>query len=97
MRARSSIPSPEFQSWWDSFRDTGDICPIRLGMSREEIRAILGQPDDVGVTSRKWRTPAIYKYGDVEFHFGLGPQGTLILIYRERDGIAQISISQARE
>lgn len=86
------MSSPEFQSWWDSFRRTGDICPLRLGMSHDELKAVLGQPDDVGGTSRRWRTPAIYKYGDVEFHFGLGPKGTLDLIYRERDGIAEISI-----
>lgn len=86
------MPSPEFQFWWDSFRQTGDICPLRLGMSRDELKAVLGEPDDVGGTSRKWRTPAIFKYADVEFHFGPGPQGTLILIYRERDGVAEISI-----
>ena len=78
--------------WWDSFRRTGDICPVRLGMTRDELKAVLGQPDDVGGTSRKWRTPAIYKYADMEFHFGKGPQGTLFLIYRERDGIPNVSI-----
>jgi hypothetical protein len=88
------MSSPEFQSWWDSFRRTGDICPLRLGMSRDELKAVLGQPDDVGGTSRRWRTPAIYKYSDVEFHFGLGPEGTLDLIYRERDGIPHLSISR---
>lgn len=86
------MPSPEFQSWWDSFSRTGDICPLRLGMSRAELKAVLGEPDDVGGTSRRWRTPAIFKYADVEFHFGLGPQGRLTLIYQERDNIAQVTI-----
>lgn len=63
-------------------------------MSRDELKAALGEPDDVGGTSRRWRTPAIFKYADVEFHFGLGPQGRLTLIYRERDSIPEVSIAQ---
>lgn len=42
---------------------------IRLGMSRVELRAILGPPDDEGGTSRKYKFPSIYKYGDVQFVF----------------------------
>lgn len=88
------MPSPEFQSWWDSFSRTGDICPLRLGMTRDELKAVLGEPDDVGGTSRRWRTPAIYKYADLEFHFGLGLQGRLTLIYQERDNVPEISIQR---
>ena len=87
------MPSAEFSAWWDSFRLTGDICPLRLGMSRDEIKTLLGQPDDTSTPSRKYRTPSILKYGDVEFHFGLGPEGRLQLIYLERDGVPQTSIS----
>jgi len=86
------MPSPEFQTWWTTFRRTGDICPLALGMTRAELKAALGEPDDVGGTSRRWRTPAIYRYADVEFHFDQGPQGTLALIYQERGDIAQISV-----
>jgi hypothetical protein len=42
---------------------------IRLGMTRQELEAVLGIPDAVGGTSRKYRTPSILKYGDVEFVF----------------------------
>jgi outer membrane protein assembly factor BamE (lipoprotein component of BamABCDE complex) len=42
---------------------------IRLGMTREELRAILGPPDDEGGTSRKYKFTSIYKYGDVQFVF----------------------------
>ena len=86
------MPSPEFQSWWDSFSRTGDICPLRLGMTRAELKAVLGEPDDVGGTSRRWKTPAILKYAELEFHFGLGPQGRLELIHRERDNIAEVAL-----
>lgn len=42
---------------------------IGLGMTRQELEAVLGIPDDVGGTSRKYRIPSILKYGDVEFVF----------------------------
>jgi hypothetical protein len=38
-------------------------------MTRGELRAVLGEPDDVGVTSRKYPVPCDWKYGDVEFVF----------------------------
>ena len=40
---------------------------IRLGMTRNQVRAVLGEPDDVGGTSRKYKIPCCWKYGDVEF------------------------------
>jgi hypothetical protein len=49
-------------------------------MSREQVRNLLGEPDDTGITSRKYRTPSIWKYGDVELHFVPG-QDRLILIF----------------
>jgi hypothetical protein len=42
---------------------------VRLGMTRAELHVILGPPDDEGGTSRKYRMPSIYKYGDVQFVF----------------------------
>jgi O-acetyl-ADP-ribose deacetylase (regulator of RNase III) len=42
---------------------------IREGMTRAELRALLGDPDDVGGTSRKYREPSLWKYGEVEFAF----------------------------
>jgi hypothetical protein len=44
---------------------------IRLGMTREEVRSLLGDPDDTGGASRKYKHPCIWKYGDVEFHWPL--------------------------
>jgi hypothetical protein len=40
-----------------------------MGMTRAELRALLGEPDDVGCISRKYKVPSIWKYGDVEFAF----------------------------
>ena len=87
------MSSPEFQAWWANFRVTGDICPVRLGITRDELKAILGEPDDVSTTSRKHRTPAIFKYEELEFHFEPEPDGRLSLIYMEVDNVPTISIS----
>jgi hypothetical protein len=86
----SDMPTQEFQSWWKHLKQTGDICPVRLGMSRAQLRGILGEPDDTGGTSRRDRTPRIWKYDQVEFHFGL--PDSLTLIYLEVDEIVRLSI-----
>lgn len=89
------MPSDAFKSWWKKFRATGDICPVRLGCSREDIRTLFGEPDAVGGTSRKYRTPAVWKYGELEFHFGPKSTDLLALIYSESaDGIVETSISR---
>ena len=56
---------------------------IRIGMTREEVVERLGPPDDVGITSRKYRTPAIYKYGEIELHFEPWKSGRLVRAYTE--------------
>ena len=63
------------------------VSQLRLGMTREEVVAVIGEPDDTGGTSRKYKTPCIYKYGDVEVHFELWKTGGLTLVYKEdQDG-----------
>ena len=91
------MPSSEFNNWWESFRVSGDICPVRLGITRDELKAILGEPDDVGGTSRKQRTPVIWKYDQLEFFFGRGSDGVLELIYSEVDNVPAISIGRMDE
>lgn len=86
------MPSAEYKAWWGTFRITGDICPVRLGMTRDELKAVLGEPDDVSTTSRKQRIPAIWTYDELEFHFEQGSDGSLWLIYREVDNVPAISI-----
>lgn len=87
------MASREFQEWWDRFSAAGDICPVRLGMTREELRELFGDPDETGGASLKHRAPSIWKYGDLEFHFGLRPEDPLRLIYLERDEVVKVSIS----
>jgi hypothetical protein len=79
-----------FAVWPKKFRATGDICPVRLGCTRDEIRALFGEPDAVGGTSRKHGVSRIWKYGDLGFHFD---GDVLALIFSETpEGIADISI-----
>lgn len=87
------MPSAAFESWRRSFRATGDISPVRLGCAREAIKELFGEPDVVGGTSRKYPAPAIWKYGELEFHFGPMSTDVLSLIYSEtRDGVVDVSI-----
>jgi hypothetical protein len=48
---------------------TGEFGDLRSGMSGQEVRSLLGEPDGMGNTSRKYRRPNIYLYGTVEFWF----------------------------
>ena len=50
------------------FLRTGSFGPVGFGMSRAELKQLLGPADDVGITSRKDRYPTIFKYGDIEFY-----------------------------
>ncbi|MFO0723110.1 MAG: hypothetical protein U1E65_04935 [Myxococcota bacterium] len=87
------MPSFEFQRWYDNFCSTGDICPVRLGMSQAELRAVLGEPDETGGTSRKRRKPAIWVYGGLEFHFDHTANDELFLIYQDTmEGVVETCI-----
>ena len=87
------MPSAAFKSWWKKFRETGDISPVRLGCAREDLRTLFGEPDAVGCATRKHRTPAVWKYGELEFHFGPRNMDVLALIYSETpEGIVDVSI-----
>lgn len=61
------------------------LARARIGMTREEIVEVLGEPDDVGYVSRKRRTPNIYVYRGVELHFEPSKTGRLSMIYAEDD------------
>lgn len=54
----------------------------KLGITREQLRALLGEPDAKGGTSRKYPRPAIWKYGTTEYHFA-GEE--LALIFEDDD------------
>ena len=50
------------------FLRTGAFGPLTIGDSAEKLKNTLGDPHEVGGSSRRHRAPGIWKYGDVEFH-----------------------------
>jgi len=55
---------------------SGQLGELRYGMSQEEVRVLLGEPDAVGGGSRKYPHPSILLYGTVELNFEpLRPHG----------------------
>lgn len=51
------------------FLKTGAIGKLRLGLTVDEVRALLGTPDDVCGTSHRHPRPTIYVYGSIELFF----------------------------
>jgi hypothetical protein len=43
---------------------------IYIGMTKADVRSLLGPPDAWGGTSRKYKEPCIWLYGKVEFFWG---------------------------
>ena len=78
-----------FEQCWE----TGDFGGVHLGMTHEEVRTILGEPNDMGGTSRKYRIPCIWKYGDIELFFSRETH-TLTTFYWEGDQGDWISYSE---
>jgi hypothetical protein len=58
-----------------------DTAPIGLGATRDELRRLLGEPTDTSVPTRRKSEPGIWKYGEIEYHFG--NDGRVWLIYTE--------------
>ena len=56
------------QASLEEFARTGNLGPICLGKSRDEVRAALGPPRSWLASEPVERSP-IWKYGDVEFYF----------------------------
>lgn len=46
------------------------LWPAQDWATREQLRAVLGKPNDWSTASRRQRLPAVWKYGVIEFHFG---------------------------
>ncbi len=64
------------------FLRSGAFGPLKIGATREQVRAALGEPDDWSIPSRRQRLPAIWKYGVVELHFHPGTD-TVYLIHAD--------------
>lgn len=63
-----------------------DLSKIKIGMTRAEVKAVLGEPDAVNIGSRKYPKPTVFKYEEIEFHFEYPEDGRLVLVYTEVKG-----------
>jgi hypothetical protein len=59
---------------------TGILNPIKFGMTSNELKDILGEPDTVW-TKRKSRRPTGFEYGEIEFYFTDSNDNRLCTIY----------------
>jgi hypothetical protein len=62
------------------------VSKVRIGMTREEVKTVLGEPHDWDTGSRKHPRPSTYKYGEVELPFGSDEGDGLWLVYMEDEG-----------
>ncbi len=62
--------------------DKNNIHRLRNGMTRRDVVAVCGEPDDTGGTSRKYPVPSVYKYDfgiyNVQLFFGPGADDGLL-------------------
>jgi hypothetical protein len=86
------MPSERFEAWWRGFCTTGDICPLRLGQTRETVRELFGEPDDFGAMGGRGSQPQIWKYRDLELHFGPSVDDGLSLVFAEQGGVVTVCI-----
>ena len=87
----------QFDEWLYQFRERGWIQPLRFGMTREQLVAELGEPDDYAQGWRKAKAPMILKYGLVEFHFGPAETDRLLMIYSDTpEGRVELSLRQGK-
>jgi len=61
------------------------LSRVCIGITRDEVVAALGPPDDTGGSSRKYRTPNIFRYGRIEVFFEPWKAGRLNMVYTEDD------------
>lgn len=56
---------------------------IRLGMTRADLLFLLGEPHDKAMPTRSMPQPLIWKYGEIEFHWGPKDYGLWLVIEAE--------------
>ncbi len=61
------------------------VRKLKIGMTRQEVQSILGEAEDTGGFFRRYRSPSILKYGNVELHFEQPQDGELKFAYMEDD------------
>jgi hypothetical protein len=81
--------SPAFEMWWSEYQRTASLGTVHLGVSREDLRALWGEPDAASSGFRHQPNMGIWRFGPAEFHFDAS--GHLFLIYTEdEDGKGRV-------
>jgi hypothetical protein len=57
---------------FDEFLRTGQIGPLAVGMTRDAVRDLVGDPDDTSIS----KSPEIWKYGPIEVSYYRTPDGS---------------------
>jgi hypothetical protein len=68
-----------------------------LGKTRDQIKTILGEPDDTGGTSRKYKSPMVYKYADIEYWFTPYKDGICFEIVKRIDADTHLVIDKIKK
>jgi len=80
-RTMTTSGSTKFEAWWREYQRTASLGAVQLGVSRETITSLFGEPDAVGNGFRHQPKTCIWRFGAVEFHFDT--DGRLFLIFTE--------------
>ena len=59
-------------------------------MNRDEVIAIIGEPDKISSTTKKYRIPMVYRYGNVELYFGPLKDCGLTFVQEVEPGIGHV-------
>jgi hypothetical protein len=81
---RSKMASSSYNQWFENLCKTGNISPIRLGMTRQELIETFGEPDQISLEKHS-RPAGILKYGGLEFFFGQSQNDGLEMIFHDDD------------
>ena len=59
-----------------------DCTKAQIGMTAKEVIATFGKPDVEDFGTKKYTTPSIWRYGDVEFIFEPWENGRLVRVQK---------------
>ena len=78
---------------------SGEFGPVRLGMTKPEVKRALGAPDDEMIRSRRQRESPGWRYGDIEIFFA-PPDWTVECVFADNfdvlDGGTRLHIDSGK-
>lgn len=74
------LPECDVETFPIAKKDLPDLCGLELGMSRDEVTSILGDPVETRRKYRRYRTPSALVYPEFELHFEPWKTGGLLRV-----------------